>query len=65
VKVENIPVARPQTGLSFADIIYEEPVEGGITRFIVIYQCRDASRIEPIRSGRLTDPDALVQYGPP
>jgi hypothetical protein len=65
VKVENIPVARPQTGLSFADIIYEEPVEGGITRFIVIYQCRDASRIEPIRSGRFTDPDVLVQYGHP
>jgi Protein of unknown function (DUF3048) N-terminal domain/Protein of unknown function (DUF3048) C-terminal domain len=65
VKVENIPVARPQTGLSFADIIYEEPVEGGITRFIVIYQCRDASRVEPIRSGRLTDPDVLVQYGHP
>jgi hypothetical protein len=65
VKVENIPVARPQTGLSFADVIYEEPVEGGITRFIVVYQCRDASRIEPIRSGRLTDPDVLVQFGHP
>jgi hypothetical protein len=65
VKVENLPSTRPQTGLSFADVIYEEPVEGGITRFIVIYQCRDASRIEPIRSGRLTDPDVLVQYGKP
>jgi hypothetical protein len=65
VKVENIPEVRPQTGLSFSDIIYEEPVEGGITRFIVIYQCLDASRIEPIRSGRLTDPDVLVQYGHP
>jgi Protein of unknown function (DUF3048) N-terminal domain/Protein of unknown function (DUF3048) C-terminal domain len=65
VKVENIPVARPQTGLSFADIIYEEPVEGGITRFIVVYQCKDASKIEPIRSGRLTDPDVLVQFGHP
>jgi Protein of unknown function (DUF3048) N-terminal domain/Protein of unknown function (DUF3048) C-terminal domain len=63
VKVENVPVARPQTGLSFADIIYEEPVEGGITRFIVVYQCHDASRIEPIRSARLTDPDVLVQFG--
>src|SRR6266536_5748426 len=63
VKVENIPAVRPQTGLSYADVIYEEPVEGGITRFIVIYPCRDATRIEPIRSGRLTDPDVLVQYG--
>src|SRR5437870_4539462 len=65
VKVENLPIARPQTGLSWADIVYEEPVEAGITRFIAIYQCNDASRIEPVRSGRLTDPDILVQFGHP
>lgn len=63
VKVENLPEARPQYGLSTADIVYEEPVEGGITRFIVIYQCQDASRIEPVRSGRLIDPDIVRQYG--
>jgi hypothetical protein len=63
VKVENLPEARPQYGLSDADVVYEEPVEGGITRFIVIYQCHDASRIEPIRSGRLIDPDIVRQYG--
>ena len=65
VKVENLPAARPQTGLSFADVIYEEPVEAGITRFIVVYQCQDAERIEPVRSARLTDPSILVQYGRP
>ena len=65
VKVENLPEVRPQTGLSFADIIYEEPVEGGITRFIVIYQCRDATRIQPIRSARISDVDVLAQYGRP
>ncbi|HXF57238.1 MAG TPA: DUF3048 domain-containing protein [Actinomycetota bacterium] len=65
VKVENLPSTRPQTGLSFADIVYEEPVEGGITRFIAIYQCRDAERILPVRSARLTDPDILVQFGRP
>jgi hypothetical protein len=62
VKVENLPAARPQTGLSWADIVYEEPVEGGITRFIAIYQCQDASRIEPVRSARLTDVDVLLQF---
>jgi hypothetical protein len=61
--VENLPQARPQFGLSTADVVYEEPVEGGITRFIVIYQCHDASRIEPVRSGRLIDPDIVRQYG--
>lgn len=65
VKVENVPVARPQTGLSWADIVYEEPVEAGITRFIAVYQCQDAGRIEPVRSGRLTDPDILRQFGRP
>jgi hypothetical protein len=37
VKVENLPEARPQSGLDRADIIYEEPVEGGITRFIALF----------------------------
>lgn len=63
IKVENLPAARPQYGLSTADVVYEEPVEGGITRFIVIYQCRDASRVEPVRSGRIIDPEILSQYG--
>jgi hypothetical protein len=65
VKVENLPEARPQSGLSKADIIYEEPVEANITRFIVIYQCLDAGRIEPVRSARLTDPDIVDQFGRP
>lgn len=65
VKVDNAPVARPQTGLSWADIVYEEPVEGGLTRYIVVYQCQDASRVEPVRSARLMDPDVLTQFGKP
>jgi hypothetical protein len=63
VKVENLPASRPPYGLAFADVVYEEPVEAGITRFIVIYQCHDAGRIEPIRSGRLIDPDLVREYG--
>jgi Protein of unknown function (DUF3048) N-terminal domain/Protein of unknown function (DUF3048) C-terminal domain len=65
VKVENLPSVRPQIGLSWADIVYEEPVEAGITRFIVVYQCQDAERIEPIRSARTSDPAILRQYGRP
>jgi hypothetical protein len=64
VKVDNLSVARPQYGLSTADIVVEEPVEGGITRFIAIYQCHGASRIEPMRSGRIVDPQILQQFGP-
>ena len=63
VKVENLPVARPQYGLGEADVVYEEPVEGGITRFVVVYQCRDSARIEPIRSARIVDPAIVDQFG--
>lgn len=65
VKVENLADARPQAGLNDADIVYEEPVEGGITRFIAIYHCNDARRIGPIRSARLVDADILRQFGAP
>jgi len=64
IKVENHPEARPQAALNDADIVVEEPVEGGYTRFIAIYQCHDAGRVGPIRSGRTTDPDYLRQLGP-
>jgi hypothetical protein len=65
IKVENAPEARPQTGLNRADVVFEEPVEGGYTRFIAIYQCAEAPRVGPVRSGRTTDPDVLVQFGKP
>jgi hypothetical protein len=65
IKVENAPEARPQTGLNDADIVYEEPVEGGYTRFIAVFQCADSALVGPVRSGRMTDPDVLVQFGRP
>jgi hypothetical protein len=63
IKVENLPESRPQTGLGAADIVFEEPVEAGITRFIAVYQCEGAPRIEPVRSARLEDPDVVRQFG--
>ena len=63
--MENLPEARPQAGLDKADIVYEEPVEGGITRFIVLFQSKNATRVGPVRSARLTDSTILPQYGHP
>ena len=63
VKVENLAQARPQWGLDAADIVFEEPVEGGITRFIAVYQCHVTSRIEPVRSARFVDIDILRPLG--
>jgi DUF3048 family protein len=64
IKVENAPEARPQAALNTADVVVEEPVEGGYTRFIAIFQCHGSSRVGPVRSGRTTDPDYLRQLGP-
>lgn len=65
VKVENTTDARPQAGLEVADMVYEELVEGGITRFISMFQCAEAPRVGPVRSARMTDPGVLLQYGRP
>lgn len=56
VKVENPPEARPQSGLEHADVVVEERVEGGITRFLAVFHCDDAGRVGPIRSARFDDP---------
>lgn len=64
IKIENHPDARPQAALNQADVVYEEPVEGGYTRFIAVFHCEGSDRVGPVRSGRLTDPDVLRQFGP-
>jgi hypothetical protein len=60
VRVPNDPAARPQSGLADADLVFEMLVEGGITRFAVVFQSRDAQSVGPIRSARLSD----LQYMP-
>ncbi len=65
VKVENISESRPQAGLEAADVVFEEPVEGGITRFVAVFHCEAATRVGPVRSARFVDPDILVQFGEP
>lgn len=62
VKVENTPEAQPLAGLDGADIVYEEVVEGGITRFVVLFHCDDSARIGPVRSIRSTDPGILTPF---
>ena len=64
VKIDNHPASRPQTGMETADIVYEELVEGGLTRFLAVYHCGDAADLGPTRSARAVDPDILTQYAP-
>src|SRR3972149_4388998 len=61
VMIENSIVARPQRGLSRADIVYEALEEGDITRFLAIYLSQ-SSQIGPIRSAREYYFDWLVEY---
>jgi hypothetical protein len=62
VKVDNVePDARPQAGLNDADVVYEERVEGSVTRLVAIYHSEDAGPIGPIRSARSSD---LGIFGP-
>ena len=63
VKVENTDAAQPLAGLDAADIVYEEVVEGGITRFVALYHCDDSQRVGPVRSVRTTDPKILGPFG--
>lgn len=62
VKIENSPQARPQSGLESADIVFEEIVEGGITRFLAVYHCASASKAGPVRSARFDDPKLALPF---
>jgi hypothetical protein len=65
VKIDNYPAGRPQAGLDKADIVFEEPVEGGITRLAAVLQCQNADLIGPARSARNIDIGILGQLGNP
>jgi hypothetical protein len=64
VKIDNHPKARPQVGLDQADIVVEELVEGGATRFIGLFHSEDPGAVGPVRSGRNVDADLLVAFQP-
>jgi hypothetical protein len=49
------PYARPQAGLDHADVIFEEQVEGAITRYLAVFQCREAPLVGDVRSARELD----------
>lgn len=63
VMIENHSEARPQSGLSSADVIYEAVAEGGITRFMAIYYCNLSDvQVGPVRSARTYYLDWLGEY---
>jgi hypothetical protein len=55
IKVANDPAARPQSGMAQADLVLEIPVEGGITRYALVFQSQDPTKVGPVRSARQSD----------
>ncbi|MFN8026351.1 MAG: DUF3048 domain-containing protein [Acidimicrobiia bacterium] len=63
IKVENTPDARPQASIDQADVVYEEEVEGGITRFVTMWNSTVPETVGPVRSVRAEDPDIVWPLG--
>lgn len=62
IMIENSPDARPQSGLKDAEVVYEAVAEGGITRFLALYQQDKPQLIGPVRSVRPYYLDWVVPY---
>lgn len=65
VIVENSPAARPQSGLVDADIIFETMAEGGIPRFLALFQSKTPEKIGPVRSVRTYFIDISKEFNLP
>jgi len=60
VKVENTAVARPQTGLEQADVVWETIVEFDVSRLVAVFHSQIPAEVGPIRSVRPVDPLILA-----
>ncbi|WP_433323997.1 DUF3048 domain-containing protein [Spirillospora sp. CA-294931] len=65
VKIENTRPAMPQHGVSAADLVYVEQVEGGETRLMAVYSSKLPKQVGPVRSARISDLHILPQFGKP
>jgi hypothetical protein len=65
VKIDNVGAAQyQQTGLNSADLVYVIEVEGGLSRYLAIFDSAHApTRVGPVRSARQTDIPLLAAYG--
>ena len=52
VMIENSIDARPQSGLDQASVVFEALAEGGVTRFMALYQDTQPDYLGPVRSAR-------------
>jgi len=62
-KIDNAEAARPQNALNRADVVFEEMVEGGMTRFLAVWHSSLPDKFGPVRSVRPMDPDLASPFG--
>lgn len=62
IMIENSPDARPQSGIKPASVVFEAIAEGGITRFLALYQNNKPQLIGPVRSVRLHYVDWIAPF---
>ncbi len=62
VMLDNEINARPQSGLLEAEIVYEIPVEGNITRYMAIFHHNHSEKIGPVRSARPYFIDKALEF---
>jgi hypothetical protein len=63
VKICNVFACEPQDGLNQADVVFEEIVEGGITRYVGIWNSNVPAVVGPVRSLRPMDADIAAPFG--
>jgi hypothetical protein len=62
-KIDNHVAARPQVGLQYTDLVFEELVEGGLTRYVAVWQSDIPKLYGPVRSIRGMDPSIVSPLG--
>jgi hypothetical protein len=60
IKIDNTAAGRPQVGIAAADLVFEELVEGGVTRYLAVYHTAIPDEVGPVRSGRPQDADLVA-----
>jgi hypothetical protein len=65
VKIDNTSAGLPQYGISGADMVYVEQVEGGLTRLMSVFHTNLPSEVGAVRSVRTTDAELLPVFGTP
>ncbi|HJW84927.1 MAG TPA: DUF3048 domain-containing protein, partial [Anaerolineae bacterium] len=58
----NEPGVRPQSGVSFADLVYEHEAEGGVTRWTALFLSQSPALVGSNRSCRIIDADLPAMY---